>query len=126
MAQLLIVEDNFICQQMYLSLLSEEYQLTLTETAQQALDALTMQFFDCILLDLGLPDRPGEELLPLIRSNPLNKDSAIIVISSHVDELLGQQCQALGANQIYIKPVLPTMLRQMEAIFSAPSRIESS
>ncbi|WP_019217804.1 response regulator [Legionella tunisiensis] len=112
MAQLLIVEDNVICQQIYLSLLSN-YQLTLAETAQQALATLTMQFFDCILLDLGLPDKRGEGILPLIRANPLHKDTAIIVISAHVDESLGRQCLALGANHIYMKPVLPMMLRRL-------------
>ncbi|WP_019215458.1 response regulator [Legionella tunisiensis] len=113
MAQVLIIEDNFICQQMYRSSLSNDYQLTLAETAQQALDTLTTQFFDCILLDLGLPDKRGEEILPLIRANPLHKDTAIIVISAHVDESLGEQCLALGANHVHVKPVLPTMLRQM-------------
>ena len=112
MTQLLIIEDNFICQHVYFSLLSD-YQLTLAETAQQALETLTTKFFDCILLDLGLPDKPGEALLPLIRANPLHKDTSIIVISAHVDESLGKQCLALGANHIYIKPVLPTMLRQL-------------
>ncbi|MFW2533908.1 MULTISPECIES: response regulator [unclassified Legionella] len=112
MTQLLIIEDNFICQQIYRSLLSDDYQLTLAETAQQALETLTNQFFNCILLDLGLPDKRGEEILPLIRANPLHKDTTIIVISAHVDEPLGQQCLALGANHIYIKPILPTMLRQ--------------
>lgn len=112
MTQLLIVEDNFICQQIYFSLLSD-YQLTLAETAQQALETLATKFFDCILLDLGLPDKPGEELLPLIRANSLNQKTPVIVISAHVDEPLGKQCLALGANHVYVKPVLPTMLRRM-------------
>lgn len=111
-SQLLIVEDNFVCQQVYLSLLME-YQLVVAGSAKEALEYMKNQSFDCILLDLGLPDQPGEELLPLIRSDALNKDTPVIVISAHVDEVLGQQCLALGANQIYTKPVLPTMLRRM-------------
>ncbi|WP_058444345.1 response regulator [Legionella feeleii] len=52
-------------------------------------------------------------MLPLIRSNPLNGNTPVIVISAHVDEALGQQCLALGANPIYVKAVLPAMLRRM-------------
>ncbi|WP_412754935.1 response regulator [Legionella donaldsonii] len=109
---LLIVEDDFVCQHIYLSLLNE-YQPVLAATAAEALDCLSKQPFHCILLDLGLPDKPGEELLPLIRSNSLNGNTPVIVISAQVDEALGQQCLALGANHIYVKPVLPAMLRRM-------------
>ncbi|WP_256593738.1 response regulator [Legionella feeleii] len=49
----------------------------------------------------------------MIRSNPLNGNTPVIVISAHVDEALGQQCLALGANPIYVKAVLPAMLRRM-------------
>ncbi|WP_242604149.1 hypothetical protein [Legionella feeleii] len=52
-------------------------------------------------------------MLPLIRSNPLNGNTPVIVISAHVDEALGQECLALGANHIYTKPLLPAMLRRM-------------
>lgn len=111
-SQLLIVEDDFVCQQVYLSLLMD-YQLVLAGSAKEALEYMRNQLFDCILLDLGLPDKPGEELLPLIRSDSLNKDTPVIVISAHVDEELGQHCLALGANHVYTKPVFPTMLRRM-------------
>ncbi|WP_419387104.1 response regulator [Legionella sp. 29fVS95] len=70
-------------------------------------------YFGCILLDLGLPDRPGEEILPLIRANPIYERTPIIVISAHVDEPLGKHCLAMGANHVYVKPLLPTMLRRM-------------
>ncbi|MGC1182041.1 hypothetical protein [Legionella sp.] len=42
--------------------------------------------YNCIILDWGLPDKPGEELLHFIRSSQLNKNSFIIVASAHFNE----------------------------------------
>lgn len=56
-------------------------------------------FCDCILLDLGLPDKPGEELLPLIRANPLHKDTAVVWLWERI--------------MFMRKPGLPMMLRRM-------------
>lgn len=110
--QILIIEDNFICQQVYIASL-KNYHLSLATTAKEALKHLNRQPFHCILLDIGLPDISGEELLPLIRNHPLNKNTPIIVISSHINKAIRLKCLQLGANHIYAKPISPTRLRQL-------------
>jgi two-component system chemotaxis response regulator CheY len=44
-----------------------------------------------ILLDLALPERSGNELLRDLRADPLTRDSAIVVVSGHVDDLSESQ-----------------------------------
>ncbi|MGC1183214.1 response regulator [Legionella sp.] len=111
---LLIIEDNLMCQHIYRAALGGlNYQLELVDTAVQALDSLSQQAYSCIILDLGLPDKEGWELIPIMRANPLNRLTPILVITAHADESLQQQCIALGANEVCIKPVPPDEICQL-------------
>ncbi|MGC1183408.1 response regulator [Legionella sp.] len=111
---LLIIEDSLMCQHIYRAALGElNYQLELVDTAVQALDSLSQQAYSCIILDLGLPDKEGWELIPIIRTNPLNQLTPILVITAHADKSLQQQCIALGANEVCIKPVSPNKIGQL-------------
>ncbi|WP_019215705.1 response regulator [Legionella tunisiensis] len=89
------------------------YYLSLATTVKEALEYLNRQVFHCILLDIGLPDISGEELLPLIRNHSLNKNTPIIVISSHVNEAIQLKYLQLGANHIYAKPISLNTLQQL-------------
>ena len=112
---LLIVEDNLMCQQIYLCILNEDYSVDLVATVSEALDYLEKQSYHCIILDLGLPDKSGEELLPLIRANPLNNNTPILVISAHVNEEIKQRCVTSGANQVFTKPIEARLLKELLA-----------
>src|ERR1700678_602300 len=90
--QLLIIEDDLFCQRIYLALLKDHYQIDVAVTANKALLCLDKQSYHCIILDLGLPDRPGEELLPLIRCNRFNKNTPVLVVSAHLSKSIQQQC----------------------------------
>ena len=62
--RVLVVEDDARQRQSIRDLLSQaDVQITDAETAQQALQALSMTTFDCVVLDFHLPDATGYELL---------------------------------------------------------------
>ncbi len=46
----------------------EEVEITGVGTAKAALEALQARRFDCAIVDLGLPDLPGAELIERMRS----------------------------------------------------------
>jgi CheY-like chemotaxis protein len=48
-------------------------------TAAEALAAFERERYDCIILDLGLPDMPGDELIARVRSNPSGAGIPVIV-----------------------------------------------
>ncbi|STX39614.1 response regulator [Legionella feeleii] len=111
--QVLIIEDNLICQKIYLAILGNSYRINLAGTAAEALQCVSKQAYDCIILDLGLPDKPGIDVLSFIRNDALNKDTPIIIISAHMSDDIQQTCLQLGANAIYTKPIDSGLLRSV-------------
>ncbi|HHF7346697.1 TPA: response regulator [Legionella feeleii] len=112
---LLIIEDNFICQRIYVAALRDYYPVELASNAEEALERLAEQAYQCIISDLGLPDRPGIELLPIIRNSTLNQHTPIVVISAHMSEELKQICLQLGADKVCVKPITGGVLREIIA-----------
>jgi CheY-like chemotaxis protein len=111
--QLLIIENNFICQHIYFEELRHDYHIEFASTAEETLKRLVKQTYHCIISDLGLPDKPGIELLPIIRNSALNKDVPIIIISAYMSRKLKQTCLELGAKAVYVKPIDPILLRKI-------------
>ncbi|MCU0526794.1 MAG: response regulator [Elainella sp. Prado103] len=69
--QLLVIEDDPQQAQSIIELIGNgDVKSTATHTGIDALNLLNQQEFDCIVLDLGLPDMNGFELLHQIKQNP--------------------------------------------------------
>lgn len=120
---ILIVEDEPICQQIYLLALTKlGYHVDLAGTADEAKSCLAKRAYDCILLDLGLPDQSGDELIPVIRQDSLNQATPIIVISAHVDAKLKERCLLLGANLVWTKPISVVSLTHQIQNYLDPSK----
>jgi CheY-like chemotaxis protein/signal transduction histidine kinase len=65
---LLVVEDNETERESLMEMFGEgDLRVTSVGTASEALAALRAQAFDCLVLDLRLPDVPGLELLETIK-----------------------------------------------------------
>ncbi|MGO4524305.1 HAMP domain-containing protein [Microvirga sp. 2MCAF35] len=78
--KLLLVEDDDI-QRMSLSELmkSEQVDVTAVGTAETALEAIQVRQFDCAVVDLGLPDLPGGELIERIRKTKGGEELPIVI-----------------------------------------------
>ena len=70
-------------------------------TARAALAAVDIDKPDAVLLDLGLPDRDGLELLPLIRART---QAPVLVVSARGDTEQKVAALDLGANDYVTKP----------------------
>ena len=67
---LLVVEDNEAQRKAIVELIGNgDVVTTAVSTGQEAYDKLSSARFDCMILDLGLPDMPGVELLTKIRND---------------------------------------------------------
>jgi signal transduction histidine kinase/CheY-like chemotaxis protein len=66
--RLLIVEDDQVAQQSITELIGEgDVQTTAVGTGEEALAALQSSSFDCMVLDLGLPDMTGFQLITRVK-----------------------------------------------------------
>jgi HAMP domain-containing protein/signal transduction histidine kinase/CheY-like chemotaxis protein len=78
--KLLLVEDDDN-QRMSLSELmkSEQVDVTAVGTAESALEVIQARHFDCAVVDLGLPDLPGAELIERIRKTKGGEELPIVI-----------------------------------------------
>ncbi|MEO8673304.1 MAG: response regulator [Tahibacter sp.] len=68
--RVLVIEDDVVQRDSVRLLLeNEQVQITPVGTAQDALTCLRAQTFDCVVMDLNLPDMPGYDLLAQMASS---------------------------------------------------------
>ena len=71
MKDLLLVEDNFNQRQAITRLIDDgDVAITQVATGNEAIAALQKKPYDCMILDLGLPDMSGFDLLKLMENTP--------------------------------------------------------
>ncbi|MCK6145640.1 response regulator transcription factor [Enterococcus hirae] len=98
---LLIEDEANITDFMEVVFEREQYRLTVAANGMEALTALQAETFDVILLDLGLPDIDGMDLLKILRKR---MDLPIVVISARKDENEKVAALDLGADDYVTKP----------------------
>jgi len=77
---LLLVEDDANQRASIAALIGNgDVHVTSVATAQEALDLMRTERFDCAVIDLGLPDRPGAELIEEIRRSEGGRDLPVVV-----------------------------------------------
>jgi len=78
--ELLVVEDDEVQRSTIVELLAEtDVRITAVGTGEEALKALEERAFDCLVLDLALPDMGGFDLLKRIRKKDATKDLPVVI-----------------------------------------------
>jgi len=117
--RLLIVEDNDIERQSIIELLGyEDIEIQAVATGSEALAAMLDGAFDCVVLDLRLPDMSGFELLGKVRAEPALADLPVVVFTGK-DLTADEQTQLKTmAKSIVLKDVQsPERLLDETALF---------
>jgi CheY-like chemotaxis protein len=110
--RILVVDDNPDNRDMLSRRLEREgYSVDTAENGLLALQKLEVEGFDLVLLDIMMPELDGFAVLQRIRSNPLCKEVAVIMISA-LDEIKSVvRCIEMGAEDYLQKPFDPVLLR---------------
>jgi hypothetical protein len=119
MKSLLIVEDNDIQRQSLVELIgNSDVAITAMGTGTEALEALRAGRFDCLVLDLGLPDMDGFAFIDQIKQDPNLSHLPIIIYTGK--ELTAQEERELRhiSDTIILKDVRsPERLLDETALF---------
>ncbi|HEX7929938.1 MAG TPA: response regulator transcription factor [Sphingomicrobium sp.] len=98
---LIVEDDETLARMLQSSLVQSGYEVATAKTGGGALDRLTQQTFGVMLLDLGLPDIDGKQVIVDARSV---SRAAIIVVSARDSEKEKITALDLGANDYVAKP----------------------
>jgi two-component system, OmpR family, response regulator len=101
--RILIVEDEIdLCDSIAEGLRIDGYAVDSCHDGEAALELVTAETYDLLILDLNLPEMDGLEVLAEIRTQ--NKDIKVLILSARgrvADKVLGLD---LGANDYLAKP----------------------
>lgn len=121
--RLLVVEDNvelgeLLCQ----GLEAESFAVDYAGTAQEASEALRDTRYAAIVLDLGLPDRDGAQLLRELRQRRDNTPVLVLTARTEVeDRVRGLQ---IGADDYMVKPfALEELVARLRALLRRPGEM---
>lgn len=104
--RLLLIEDDLVDRQSVRRMLkrgSLKAQVREAESLGDALRALGEEHFDCVLLDLNLPDGDGLELLRRFQEAERSELAPVVVLTGHREEDLIHACLQAGAQDYLIK-----------------------
>ena len=121
---LLVEDEKNICDFISASLSAQDYRISTAHTGKEALPIITSQCPDLILLDLGLPDMDGMEIIRQVRTW---SSIPIIVLSARTQEQEMPQ-EALFAREAHSMQAAMrrALLRRGRSGNAAFSKIESN
>ncbi len=101
--KILIIEDEReLAKSMMIYLRQESYVCEMAYTAHEALEKILLHDYDCILLDITLPDGNGLEILDRLKKEDKSEGVIIISAKNSLDDRI--QGLNLGADDYLAKP----------------------
>jgi len=116
-ARILLVEDNAINRELAIDVLSRAgIVVSVACDGQEALDKLTQQAFDCVLMDCQMPIMDGYTATRALRQRPPLKDLPVIAMTANT--MVGDRDRVLaaGMNDHIAKPI------KLEELFATLAR----
>jgi DNA-binding NtrC family response regulator len=101
---ILVVDDENGIRQSFKVLFNDSYHVLLAETGKEAIEILTKNSVDLILLDILLPDVNGLDLLERLKA--LDPNPEVIMITAVKDVQTAVKAVKLGAYEYILKPFL--------------------
>lgn len=115
---ILIVEDDALLREAFKLLLEDAgYQVLEAGTAAEAIALSTERLPALVVLDLGLPDRPGLDVVRTLRADPDMQEIPVIALTGRVGPKEERECLDAGCDRYLAKPVSPAdLLRELPAL----------
>ena len=118
--RLLVVEDDFLlANSLRLTLAGAGFAIDVAGACADAMSLWQVNPYDGVVLDLGLPDGDGRELLDLIRSS--SGSAPVLIVSARGEIEQRVEALAAGADAYLAKPFCPTeLIARVRALLRRP------
>ena len=114
MEHVLVVDDSHVIRRLVEVVLGQlNLEVAVVTNGTEACEALETHTPDVLILDVGLPDISGWDVLDFVRSRPELDGTAVIMLTGHVDAADMDRAAQMGANEYLTKPFRPADLRRM-------------
>lgn len=116
----LVVDDSVTNQVLVEALLTEEgIKVVTVGNANEAFRQIEKETPQLILLDLLMPNITGVDFLRVVKQNERTQNIPIFIITAANTELYRSQCEKLGVNVFFPKPVdIPVLLKRVKEVLN--------
>jgi two-component system, sensor histidine kinase and response regulator len=123
MKKILIVDDEMSLRELMGQAFEKEgFDVETAPNALQALDMLTRETFDAVVVDHKLPGESGLDLLKKLRQR--NTEIPAIVYSGALTTELEKEAREAGANEVMAKSLgIPALILQIKTFMEASRRL---
>lgn len=101
---LVVDDDTNFCRLLEIYL-GRSYTIKIANSVGEAEPLLELETFDCAVLDVTLPDRPGWELVEAISKG--SPETPILLMTGLSDAATVERASALGVHTLLVKPQTP-------------------
>jgi CheY-like chemotaxis protein len=111
--RVLVVEDSAVIRRLIeVCLRPASLEVIMREDGPQGLEAAITDQPDLLVLDIGLPEMDGWEVLDRLRSDIRTKNLPVLVLTAHAEEESRRRADEGGADAFVTKPFQPNEFRQ--------------
>ncbi|MFM8445610.1 MAG: response regulator transcription factor [Methylococcus sp.] len=112
MQKVLLVDDHEEIRRLMRIALGREFEVIEAGTGEEALDMITREHPQLVLLDIMMPGRlDGLEVLQIVKTTPELKDTIVVLLTARGQGRDQEAGIARGADGYFVKPFSPLMLR---------------
>jgi len=123
MAEILVVDDSKVMREMVIACLRQREGLSFSQAGSglEAIERLSLQPFDAVVLDLNMPDIGGLEVIEFVRGQDKLKALPILVLTTRGDESSRSRVLQAGATNYMTKPFAPeAIVREVGRLLDEP------
>jgi twitching motility two-component system response regulator PilH len=103
MSRILVVDDSWLIRQTVTNMLKRAgYEVIIAENGGQAIEKCNSETFDCIMLDLLMPDMSGLDVVKKL--NEMHIETPVIILTADIQSTTQQRCRDAGVADFLIKP----------------------
>ncbi len=113
---ILVADDNRQIRMLVKAALrSGGYEIVEAEDGEQAVELVTQEPPDLVLLDVMMPKLDGFEVLHFLRKRPETSSVRVVMLTTAAQETDRERAEAEGVEGYVVKPFEPTELKRVVA-----------